>query len=697
MNAIDLSEINMDAISKLTKNMKKKSKSLPADMRNSLLKVIDKNPTLVQLKGKRLVLGVEFHRTLIRELNLNTNGGELDNKWHNFFRRLRKYGYIHPRSSYFPKKLELISINPNQPYLYNGNLAVVDSYVKAKSSLYKEHLAMELKAKIVLACIDLRVYQSQRFRIDELEKLNVGDVIFTSSATAQVYIETNGVFQNIEVPPYQLIPIVGEELVSILRECLDTGIKNPFKGLSQRRILSSHKKIFYGDVSMSEIYMASSNYNLRYSSPLQVMIHTNRKALSPLTIAELQVNKSIVIPKYLQELEGKRIASASAKASTANDEIDEDEKLYTKLESSFSLSEFDDLNELLKTKKVSEFLKKIPSAKRELFRYINDTDAEAHGILICNYVIFLLNRLDGKHKIRVSTFKNYFSLLNTHLFEKVEDVSSVQTHEVQDIISELSRNRYADKSIRKISALIRIFFAFHNQEHSTISMKLSSYPKSLVFDDELDVVLQAIEDKALRNADRIGSRVEYRVLRDKAIVVMARYTGMRKNEIRGRLLEDVYVYGNTLCVDVNPSGMRKLDMRLKTSTAKRRICTVIENIDHLNIIKQYLNVRENIKNKNKFLFLDIDRYYSIRSKPMRENVFDEFSEILKQVTGRYVSFHSFRHSFASYEVKKILANQGSNPYQLMDLSLKMGHESPETTLKVYTHRSVVDFGGAQCL
>lgn len=693
MNAIDLSEINIDAINKLTKNMKKKSKSLPADMRKSLLKVIDKSPTLVQLKGKRLVLGVEFHRTLIRELNLNTNGSELDNNWHNFFRRLRKYGYIHPRSSHFPKKLELISINPNQPYLYNGNLAVVDSYVKAKSSLYKEYLAMELKAKIVLAYIDLRVYQSQRFRIDELEKLNVGDVIFTSLATAQVYIETHGVFQNIEVPPYQLIPIVGEELVSTLRECLDAGMKNPFKGLSKTRILSSYKKKFYGDVSMSEIYMASSNHNLRYSSPLQVMIHTTRKALSPLTIAELQVNKSIVIPKCLQELEGKRIASASAKASTANDEIDEEEKLYTKLESSFSLSEFDDLNELLKTKKVSEFLKKIPSAKRELFRYINDTDAEAHGILICNYVIFLLNRLDGKHKIRVSTFKNYFSLLNTHLFEKVEDVSSVQTHEVQDIISELSRNRYADKSIRKISALIRIFFAFHNQEHSTISMKLSSYPKSLVFDDELDVVLQAVEDKALRNADRVGSRVEYRVLRDKAIIVMARYTGMRKNEIRGRLLEDVYVYGNTLCVDVNPNGMRKLDMRLKTSTAKRRICTVIENIDHLNIVRQYLNIRENIKNENKFLFLDINRDYSIRSKPMRENVFDEFSEILKQVTGRYVSFHSLRHSFASYEVKKILANQGSNPYQLMDLSLKMGHESPETTLKVYTHRSVLEMGG----
>jgi len=692
MTAIDLTMNNVDAMNDLVKNMMKKRKALPADMRNSLLKVIKKNPSLVQVKGKRFIFGAEFHQTFIKELELDTNGGELDNSWHKFFRKLRKYGYIHPRSSYFPKKLELISINPNQPYLYNGNLAVVDSYVKARSSLYEDYLVMELKQKIVTAYVDLRVYQPQRVRTDDLEKLNVGDVIFTSAATALVYIETHGIFQNMEVPPYQLIPIVGEELVSTFKGCLDAGIENPFMRLYKSRVLSSHRKKFYGDVSMQEIYMAGSNHDLRYSSPLQVMIHTSRKALSPLTIAEVQANSSVAIPKRLLGLELKRIASAFSRAGTDSDDLDEEEKLYTKLESSFSLSEFDDLNELLKRQKASEFLKKIPSVKRELSRYIKASDSEAHGILICKYVIFLLNRLDGKHKIRVSTFKNYYSLLKTHLFDKVEDVSSVQPHEVQEIISDLSRNRYADKSVRKIRALIRIFFAFHNQEHSTIPMNLSSYPKSLIFDDELEAILQAAEDKASGNADRIGSRVEFKVLRDKALIVMARYTGMRKNEIRGRLLEDVYVYGNTLCVDVNPKGMRKLDMKLKTSTAKRRICTVIENLDHLNAVRYYLYVRKKVKNKSRFLFLEVSRDYNIRSKPVSENVFDGFSKILKKVTGRYVSFHSLRHSFASYEVKKILDNQGSDPYQLMNLSLKMGHESPETTLKVYTHRSVLDFG-----
>jgi len=690
MNAINLSMNIADAMNKLTKNMMKKRKSLPAEMRKSFVAFIEKNPSLVQLKGKRFIFGVEFYQTLIKVLNLDTNGSELDNDWHKFFRKLRKYGYIHPRSSYFPKKLELISINPNQPYLYKGNLAVVDHYVKAKSSLYVDYLAMNLKQKINAAYIDLRVYQSHRLRINELEKLNRQDIIFTNDATALLYIETHGIFQNMEVAPYQLIPVVGAELVSILKECKDTGVEYPFQELSRTSVLSSHKKKFYGDIPMQEIYMAGSSYSLRYSSPLQVMIRSSRTALSPLTIAELQVIGSVEIPKHLLELELKRIAIASSRAKVDGDELDEEEKLYTKLESSFSLSEFDDLDALIKTKTVSEFLKKIPSVKRELSRYIKDSNAEAHGILICRYMIFLLDRLDGKNKIRVSTFRNYFSLLKTHLFDKVKDVSSVQPHDVQEIMTTLAHNHYADKSIRKINALIRNFFAFHNKEHHVIPMNISSYPKSLIFDHELDAVLQAVEAKALRNAERTGSRVEFRVLRDQALIVIARYTGMRKNEIRGRLMKDFYVYGNTICVDVNPKGMRKLDMKLKTSTAKRRICTVIENIEHLNMIRYYLQVRKKVNNKSKFLFLDISRDYSIRSKPMEENVFDGFSKILKKVTGRYVTFHSLRHSFASYEVKKILENQNSDPYQLMDLSLKMGHESPETTLKVYTHRSVLD-------
>jgi len=611
-------------------------------------------------------------------------------------------------SSYYPKLKSLIPISPNEPYLYKGNLTDVDSFIKAKSALYDDFQNMPLSEKLRRAYLDLRIYHSLRFGVNELDRFSIDNIIYTSDTTALVYIELNGVFNNIEVPPYQLLPVIGKELISILKECSKEGVSRPFKDLAEGNILSSHRKLFYDDnVRIHEIYMARSNHNLRYSNPLQVTISTSRASLSPLTIAEVEAITSTVIPKQILELEKKRIAIALERVGTGGKTVEEDDDINTELEFSFSLSEFDTLNELMKTKRISEFMRKIGSVKKELNTYIDTADAEPHGILICKYLVFLLNRLEGKRKIRVSTVKDYYSVLKNHLFDKVEDLSNVQTHEINEIILGLSRDGYASKSIGKVRNVIRRFFLFSNQEHNTIAMNLSSYPKSLVFDSELDEVLEQVADKTLSNAKRLGKSIQFKVLRDKAIILIARYTGMRKNELRGRHLSDLYIYDDTLCVDVNSEGMRGLGMHLKTGTARRRICTVIDNVEHMDIIKSYLSARTALTNKGKFLFLDVVRkeipkedslhiMHKIKSKPVSESVFAGISAILQAVTSRYTTLHSLRHSYASYEVKKILDNIDSDPYALIDLSVRMGHESPETTLKIYTHLSVLDFGGVQC-
>jgi len=83
--------------------------------------------------------------------------------------------------------------------------------------------------------------------------------------------------------------------------------------------------------------------------------------------------------------------------------------------------------------------------------------------------------------------------------------------------------------------------------------------------------------------------------------------------------------------------------------------------------------------------------YAVKSKALPEIEFDDVTAILQGLTGRYVTFHSFRHSYASYEVKRIIENPSADPHQLIDLAVKMGHESSAIFLKVYTHRSVIDF------
>ncbi len=690
-----------EALDHLKKNLSKKRKSLPSTFRKALVAEIEKNPELITMKGKKIILGPSFYQEWIKMQKLDQSGSETDKEHYSLFRKLRKYGIIHNKSSYFPKKLSVISINPTFPSLYKGNFRNIDRYLAAKASLYSDSLSHEQMISDVY--LDMRLYQLLSFTARELDSINVKNIIFAEDTIAFIYLEEKGLITNMSVPPYQLVPIRGLEAVAVLKQCRENGTLYPFKDVGLAEKLSLHRDQFYGGMSMYDIKMASQNTNLLRTSPIHMTINSSRKVLSPITISEINELYHSCIPNHLLELEDQRISYAKEKASN---ETQDDP-----FEPSFDLEEFDSLTKLLKIKKSNEFKKKVPSVIRELHKYANASDSEPHGVLIATYIASVLSRLEGKNKIKVSTLKEYYYLLRKHLFMKVEDLSNVQSHEINTIIVNLSQQQYKDKSIMKIKSLIRRFFAFHNQSHNSVTIRMSSYPKSLVFDSEIDPVLDMIAENITSSVDRIGTRVQHKILRDKTIVLMGRYTGLRKNELRGLSLSAVYIYGDTLCVDVNSKGMKKLGMRLKTPSAKRRVCVEITNTHHLNIIKEYIRSREALSNNNKFLFLDIPlkkvseesknisndatkkKYYTILSKPMRESVFDEIGSVIQQVTKRYTTFHSLRHSFATYAVLKILKNPNSDPYQLIDLSVKMGHLSPEITLKVYTHASVLDLGG----
>ena len=161
-------------------------------------------------------------------------------------------------------------------------------------------------------------------------------------------------------------------------------------------------------------------------------------------------------------------------------------------------------------------------------------------------------------------------------------------------------------------------------------------------------------------------------------------------------MKDVYIYENELCIDVNSEGLRKLDMKLKTHSAKRRVCATITNKDHLEIIIEYMEARDKVRNKNQFFFLHVDKKNKIKSKVAEEEVFNQIGKIIQEVTGRYTSFHSLRHTYATYAVWDILQCKKINPYKMIDLAVKMGHTTPEITLKKYTHRSVLEAEGLTC-
>lgn len=669
----------------LEENMKKKSKVLPAFMRKSLIHLIEKNSDLITVKGKKIILSTHFYPIWIKEHKLNKDTKTVDSEHYKFFRKLRKYGYLHTMSSYFPKKLAVITLNPTLPSLYKGNLREISQYRKAKKSLYHDKLSkMDSTEMTSLAFIDLRLFQNIKLTTKEIAGINTSNIIFVNKSTAYLYLEDQGIFDNITIPPYQMIHIEGKKLVKLLKKFQKNGIAYPFKDTDLDKDLSLYRHKFFPKMGMMEIRMSAQNNLLMSSSPLATTLATSRKIMSPVTIAELQSLYPSAISQHLIDIEAKRISEALNRTKNLDDEDS-----FSDL--SFSLEEFDYFNELLKTKNSSSFMKKVEPAKRELRQYVDAPKSEAHGILITKYIVHLLSSVDREDKdrhIAISTFRNYYSLIKKHLFENIEDLSNVQTYEINVILQNLAINKYKDKSITKVKSLIADFFSFHEKKHNIISMNLATYPKSLVFESEIDPILAAIED--MYDKGEQGTSTGYERLRDKAIVLMARYTGLRKSELRSRLMKDVYIYENELCIDVNSEGLKKLDLRLKTGSAKRRVCTEITNKDHLAIVIEYMVAREKVKNKNPFFFLHVDDKNKIKSKVSKEDVFSKIGKIIQKVTRRYTSFHSLRHTYATYAVRDILKCDKINPYKLIDLSVKMGHTSPEITLKKYTHRSVIE-------
>ena len=691
------STADFDAVVNTLERKLKKIKSIKSKYKNDLIKDIRNYKGTLKIVRGKLILNADFIGEIIKSQKLNNKSDAENRVWKKLFQVCHKKGLIHKRSSYFSIGLSIVSINPNIPSLYSVKLSHIDNYLNCRDTLYDgvEELSLDEKNKV--AYRDLRLYQLMPLSDKELSKISTKEITFIDKETAILYIEQNALVQT-SIKTYTLIKITGIELVAILKENRDSSIVYPFNSEDIKKDFFSYKNKCYDSLQISAIRMTARNLAILSSSPLQAVIAYDRTILSKMTISELNFLHPNKVPVYLLINEMKRLRYVKKRASI-DKESDENEANL------FSIKDLDKLQDLLKTKVASEFHKKIEVVKNELLKYKVNPDSTAHGKLIVDYIIWLLERAKKRKKMAISTFKGYIGLLQKHLFSKVEDLSQLQPNELDTIIDSLSRLQYKGKSIRKIRALIMLFFKYHNQNQNIAHIDTASIPKSLIFKEELNEIVLYIANTFGKGTIRQGRNSRFYVLEIQALIILAFYTGLRKNELRSRLLQDISIHDKKIYIDVNSDGLKRLGLKLKTSNAKRRVGATIENEGHLKILKNFLKHRETVKNKSDFLFLEVEKNefikdeqvfikYRVKSKVLPESEFDEIGAILQNLIHRYVSFHSFRHSYATYEVKKILQNLSSNPHELIDLSVRMGHESPETTLRVYVHRSVLEMGGA---
>ena len=113
-----------EKIEQILTNFKDEAKKHTAFEKNfivRLIKIIEKNKDSMTIVNNKFKFDTIFFSNFIKDIDKNKD----DNYYYKNFNRLKKFNIIHKSSSYFPKNLSLISINPNQISLLIDNFKLL--------------------------------------------------------------------------------------------------------------------------------------------------------------------------------------------------------------------------------------------------------------------------------------------------------------------------------------------------------------------------------------------------------------------------------------------------------------------------------------------------------------------------------------------------------------------------------------------
>lgn len=667
--------------------------AIDAKFRNMLVTCVKKHLDEMTIVSKKFKINTQFFAWFIKDMELDKRSDIKEEKslYRNFL-RLKKFQLIHSKSaSFFPKSLTLLSINPNHFSLLAGGLAKLDTLIEAREVIL-EMLTQEESKKLAVY-IYLRLFHVPPMTARTLKALQHEIIIPLPNDRVVLLLKEVldfNVTDDTGMYRLQLLDMdISQRLISITEE--EKGVI--FKDQNYERLMQEFRDRYLKDMSIHLIKNLNKNFHLFHSSPLELTIKAKIVPTVPLTLTEIEklFPHEQILSLEQQKAESFRIKSVFEKRETTRVHQKNKPKKKKEESASYGMMDIEALAELLRIKGTRFSKKEVEDAIDEIKQRLDGTQ-QLHEHLLFGYVLYILNFLLHR-KLALSTVKNYLRLLNKHLFNAVEDLSDIKQHELTAISQRLEMMQYRESSIKAIYKNIRRFFRHHKKNYPEL-MDIASlyYPKSLVFKHELDAILEKIEInyKNKYKVKKIGETIKFHILQRKVLVLFGFYFGLRKSELRSRLMEDFYCYGDDFYIDVNREGLKKINRKLKTAQSQRRISAHITNESHREVINQWLALRENMRDAYKFLFLSKGASNNVLQSAIEEKIFDEITEAIREITRRYCTFHSLRHSFATYSVKEMLEHGVKMPYALLALAIQMGHQTPDVTLSSYLHAEVLE-------
>lgn len=618
---------------------------------------------------------------------------------HNFVNELVSKSLVHKKSRVYPKGQRHYSVNPiNSAYLYL-NLIKYQKITNLRDSLVErmQNITINSSQDKREFEINLFIY----FKIFIIHKIPNSYFQHLKKENI-IYIDNKVIFIVKNAEEKGFIPIdtiiFDTNTSKIIKTILDDTVGLNLDG---NEPIFKQKYNYY--VSKLDIFCKNNSImkkeiqniiEFEYQLNNTSLHNTIIKDLRHLKISLFELDKLFPnsINKELLEIEKKNYEIYrnlnQKNFNDNNDEIEEDDDesdLKTKLK--FNSKNYEQLREITKVptdqKQLLEFYQKWE-------RIVSKPNQSDKIKQMYSHIRYFLDKHKNK-EINRKTLRDYLYIIFTFCFDFLVKSENIE-QALRDINIKIKNSNLNPNVQKRYDARIRHFFyREYNFSYERIKSVIN-YNRSIVFLDELNKLINKLiykDKKEFKNTSLSNARAVY--------IILAYYTGLRKGELYSRLLKDIYyIEDNKFYISVNIKGVNLINKKngrkvvsLKNNNAKRKFEFEITNSKHFQIVKEYF---EQLKEQNvKFLFPDENKNKTIsKHNVIKIQRVNEINKIIQDITNRYTVIHSFRHTYVTNEIRKIL-DSGSYMEDLYDLIYRVGHSDPDVTFKYYAHLDLYNF------
>lgn len=613
---------------------------------------------------------------------------------HNLVNKLKSKSFVLKSSRNYPKNQFLFSTNPLNPYYLRCKLKDYDRIIGIRDDLMEKIINFSLTNKEkniqfeICLFIFFKLFSIVKIPNSYFKCLKKENIIYVGNKVIFIIKEE---VENGFIPLFSIIlddftsniiKKVFPQHISTIFDANEYIFSNEFNFYnSELRKFCNENLIYLGDANNA----VSFEYQLKNSSLALTLIKNQKHPKLSLFELEKLYPKSVsasnqeLLNIERKNLEIYRNINQDDKGIDFNDDIDDELDLETELKFKFQI--YEKLREIkevpLKTELMSSYCKK-------WYCFLEKEENQADRFTpIYNHIRYFFNDYENKN-INKKTLQSYLQSCFDYCFDIL--IKSVNIEEaLKEIHRKLKNSKLNPNVQKKYQSRIMLFF---NREFSLGFDKIKSvinYNRSIIFPDELNKVINKLiyADKEKYHALKY-SRAVY--------VILAYYTGLRKAELYSRLSIDLrYIGNNKFQISVNRKGINLINKKegkkivsLKNSNAKRAFEFEITNSSYLKKVLNYID--ELKKNEIRFLFPDANKNNTMsKYRVTRMSNIDKINNILQKTTKRYTVLHSFRHTYVTNEIIRILTNSDKRIEDMYDLIFRVGHGDPETTISIYTH------------